>query len=156
MKEEKHIRKLRTTLHKIFMSISLWDKEKTCIGIIRKRADDCKDYPKYLLSRNYPYKPYIDALYIIDKYNMSEEVVKKLYFIEDNKRISFSENKNLQTPITFRDNKGVYIGSGGSGSNKIRYPRKTRSLQTWKKFYEMFPSKAKLDNWDGKTSDKMK
>jgi hypothetical protein len=40
--------------------------------------------------------------------------------------------------------------------NKIRYPKKCRSLRTWKLFYKMFPKQAEIDNWDGKTSDKMK
>lgn len=40
--------------------------------------------------------------------------------------------------------------------NKIRYPKKARSKRTWKKFYEMFPKQAVIDNWDGNTSDKMK
>lgn len=41
-------------------------------------------------------------------------------------------------------------------ANKIRYPKKCRSLRTWKLFYKMFPMQAQKDNWDGKTSDKMK
>ena len=40
--------------------------------------------------------------------------------------------------------------------NKIRYPKKCRSLRTWKKFYEMFPRQAEIDGWDGKTSIRMK
>ena len=40
--------------------------------------------------------------------------------------------------------------------NIIRYPKKCRSLRTWKKFYEMFPKQAEIDGWDGKTSNKMK
>lgn len=59
------------------------------------------------------------------------------------------------TAVT-KDNQGVYVGSGGSNKNKVRYPRKSRSLRTWKKFYEMFPWRAELDGWDGKTSSRMK
>lgn len=55
-----------------------------------------------------------------------------------------------------RDNKGVYVGSGGSNCNKVRYPSKKRSVRVWKKFYAMFPYYAEKDNFDGKTSDKMK
>lgn len=54
-----------------------------------------------------------------------------------------------------RDNKGVYVGSGGSNKNKVRYPSKKRNKKTWKTFYEMFPRLAITDNWDGNTSDKM-
>jgi hypothetical protein len=55
-----------------------------------------------------------------------------------------------------RDNKDVYVGSGGSNQNRVRYPSKKRSLRTWKKFYDLFPYYAEKDNFDGKTSDKMK
>lgn len=55
-----------------------------------------------------------------------------------------------------RDNKGVYVGSGGSNKNSVRYPSKKRSKATWVKFYAMFPYYAEKDNWDGKTSDRMK
>ena len=40
--------------------------------------------------------------------------------------------------------------------NIIRYPKKCRSLRTWRKFYEMFPRQAEIDGWDGKTSIRMK
>lgn len=53
-----------------------------------------------------------------------------------------------------RDNKGVYVGGGGSHGNKIRYPSKKRSLKTWTIFYEMFPWAAERDGWNGKTSSR--
>ena len=69
-----------------------------------------------------------------------------------------------------RDNKGQFVSMyvyckpvrylNGNISrcrrNIIRYPKKCRSLRTWKKFYEMFPKQAEIDGWDGKTSNKMK
>lgn len=55
-----------------------------------------------------------------------------------------------------RDNKGVYVGSGGSNCNMIRYPSKKRSIKTWKKFYNLFPWAAIQDGFNGKTSSKMK
>lgn len=55
-----------------------------------------------------------------------------------------------------RDNKGVYVGNGGSNANKVRYPSKKRSKRTWKIFYEMFPYYAQRDGWDGETSKRMK
>jgi hypothetical protein len=53
-----------------------------------------------------------------------------------------------------RDNKGVYVGSGGYNKNMVRYPSKKRSKRTWRIFYEMFPKFAKLDGWDGNKSNK--
>jgi len=157
MKEEKHIRDLRTHLHKIFMTITMWDKDTTCIDVIRKRANDSKNFPKYLRTKKYPYKAYIDAIYLIDKYNIPEEIIKKIYYEEDNKRITFSKLHTYQKRIINRDNKSsINYGSWGSNVNKIRYPSKKRPLSTWKRFYKLFPKIAELDNFDGKTSDKMK
>jgi len=53
-----------------------------------------------------------------------------------------------------RDNKGVYVGSGGGGSNRVRYPKLNRSKKVWKMFYKMFPYYAERDNWDGEKSDR--
>lgn len=55
-----------------------------------------------------------------------------------------------------RDNKGVYVGTGGDNWNKVRYPSKKRSKRVWKIFYQMFPRLAESDGWDGQTSKKMK
>lgn len=71
---------------------------------------------------------------------------------ERKKRPPLKENTAKET----RDNKGVYVGGGGSNCNKIRYPKKTRSKRVWKIFYEMFPHLALIDNFNGKTSKRMK
>ena len=65
-----------------------------------------------------------------------------------------------------RDNRNCYVGSGrvwsqekpitSSQRTKVRFPSKKRSRYTWKKFYKLFPYWAEYDNWDGKTSDRMK
>ena len=56
-----------------------------------------------------------------------------------------------------RDNKDDYnYGSGGSNINSVRYPSKKRNKKVWKKFYKLFPRLAERDDWDGKTSKKMK
>ena len=61
-------------------------------------------------------------------------------------------------PVRVRqDNKRVKNYGNGSGYLRdIRYPSKKRSRATWRRFYTLFPYLAKRDNWDGKTSDKMK
>ena len=82
-----------------------------------------------------------------DIYNIStRQQIKKFKFQDSMK------NNSKET----RDNKGVYVGSGGSNRNSIRYPKKARSKKTWAMFYSMFPYTAKADGWDGKTSSKMK
>ena len=45
---------------------------------------------------------------------------------------------------------------GGTNYPTVRYPSKKRSLSTWKKFYKLFPRYAERDEWDGKTSKRMK
>jgi hypothetical protein len=67
--------------------------------------------------------------------------------------------KDLQRVMPKRerkDNKHIHVGSNGGNKNKVRYPSKKRSRATWKRFYLLFPRLAEEDNWDGKTSDKMK
>lgn len=53
-----------------------------------------------------------------------------------------------------RDNKGVYVGNGGSNGNKVRYPSQKRSKRVWKIFYSMFPYYAQRDGWDGEKSSR--
>lgn len=68
----------------------------------------------------------------------------------------YSKTNNLKET---RDNKGQFVDKWayyGGCHNKIRYPSKKRSKRVWRKFYEMFPKQAELDNWDGVKSDKMK
>lgn len=56
-----------------------------------------------------------------------------------------------------KDNQDDYnYGSGGSNCHSVRYPSKKRSKRVWKKFYKLFPRLAERDNWNGKTSNKMK
>lgn len=69
--------------------------------------------------------------------------------------IAGSINYNHMPNPTKRDNKSTYVGSGGSSSNRVRFPSKKRSRSTWKKFYNLFPEIGRLDNWDGKTSKRI-
>jgi hypothetical protein len=76
---------------------------------------------------------------------------------EESQKIHLShQDLRLNTLKETRDNKGVYVGNGGSNGNKIRYPKKNKSAKTWKIFYKMFPSRAIIDEYDGKTSKRMK
>ena len=68
-----------------------------------------------------------------------------------------SKSRQLQKPKPLkegRDNKGVYVGSGGSNRNKVRYPSAKRSKRVWKIFYSMFPYYAEKDGWDGHKSSR--
>lgn len=108
--------------------------------ILKKRSDNLKE---------------IENLRV--EFGMSvKELADLWYKVEQQREKTKSEYRKKPTPEG-RDNKGVYVGSGGyTNNNKVRYPSKKRSLRTWKIFYEMFPHYAKRDEWDGKTSKKMK
>lgn len=90
---------------------------------------------------------------LLDNTNISQEKINKLNIETIKSKNDYNLNQN---PIIRRDNKGIYIGGSGYNKNKVRYPSKKRSLKTWRMFYNMFPYCAKMDNWNGKISDKMK
>ena len=71
-------------------------------------------------------------------------------------RRKLKDQQNIMPKRERKDNKHMCVGSNGGNKNKVRYPSKKRSRATWKRFYELFPRLAEEDNWDGKTSDKMK
>ena len=101
--------------------------------------------------------PYIKVLGHIKKFNISESDVLFVYKKAQTDKQNIHKNMDKVENIIKRDNKCIRKqGSGHSNANKIRYPRKARPLHVWKKFYELFPYQAEIDNWDGKTSDKMK
>lgn len=94
------------------------------------------------------------------------EISKELGLSDEEVRLKWAEITNERTeqknsykgkPIPEgRDNKGIYVGNGGSNGNKVRYPSKKRPKRTWKIFYQMFPRLAERDGWDGQTSKRMK
>lgn len=93
---------------------------------------------------------------IVLELNISKEEYFIIYAKESKRKYLAQNNLKLNTIKETRDNKGVYIGNGGSNINKVRYPKKNRSKKTWKIFYKMFPNKAEKDEWNGQTSKRMK
>lgn len=93
----------------------------------------------------------------------ADEIIQELKLTKDDV-LRYIPKQKYGSSYTYRampkppkqDNKQVHVGNGGSNKNKIRYPKKARSRATWKRFYELFPHVAIKDNWDGKTSDRMK
>lgn len=88
------------------------------------------------------------------------EELKCSLVLEKNKKVQSRikrRNEYNKKPIpNNRDNKDTKVGSGGFNKNMVRYPSKKRSIKTWKKFYILFPELAIKDEFDGKSSTKMK
>jgi len=161
MTEKNYLKKLRSLLHQVSLNIYPDQEEKTYTDIIKKYAliwikiKEENGGSTQVRYRNSD--AYIDLYNLIRRYNTSEEVIKRIYNEELIKIYLHRKNDSKQEPIVRRDNKGVRMGNGyGGNKNMTRYPKKNRPLHVWKKFYEMFPREAELDNWNGKTSTKMK
>lgn len=153
MNKNKQIRRIRTLLHTmVFDYFTTSIKEELNIRYNQYiKYTDCTIRSVEIRRDNI-----IELKKLIDEMNISDSELMSIYLKQNNiKNESYKLLKHI-TQVVKRDNKGVYIGGGGSNANKVRYPSKKRSLRVWKTFYEMFPIYAERDNWDGKTSDKMK
>jgi hypothetical protein len=107
---------------------------------LKKRAKDLKAIEELRIEFGMSVKELADLWYNV---RLTKEKLKSEY--------------NKKPAPEGRDNKGVYVGSGGhTNNNKVRYPSRKRSKRTWKIFYEMFPLLAKKDGWNGETSKRMK
>ena len=149
-KSEKKLGKLRTIVHKH----DCWYTIKE--SVIVRLDKMIKSYSGHTTGFGYDrYKAYVEIkklaveLEITDDeyYQLSSEERQKI-----NEAVIASRARNNAEET--RDNKGVYVGSGNSHKNKVRYPRKARSKRVWGIFYKMFPSLAEKDGWDGETSAK--
>jgi len=158
MTEKKYLKKLRNLLSQVYL-YSQHSIGKTNIEIIKETAIYWRLVREQngTTGQNYNSSTiYIDLYDIILQYKIPGIIIDNIYKEEKIKISSPHTNFNSQSPIIRRDNKGIHIGNCGSNCNKVRYPKKNRSLATWKKFYDMFLYYAEKDNWNGKTSNKMK
>ena len=155
MSKKKDIRKLKNLLYNIHIWYEcrsagmLYEMYERGLGdkILTEYRNSFTDTIKERCVTDFTYKrPYSHGMIYNDIIRLKE--------MKNNINNQVSYRK--QDKIIHRDNKGVYIGGGGSNRTKVRYPSKKRSFKTWKKFYEMFPYYAEEDGWDGKTSNKMK
>ena len=144
--EEKKLRKLKTLIHKYFnyISIDSIENDFDLIKHLDKQIERYSKYGKLFDGENY-YKAHKKMKEIVIDLDIDKDKFLKMYV--DVLRKRYKKNEEL---------KGSYVGSGNSNKNKIRYPKKSKSNKTWKIFYNMFPERALIDGYDGKTSKRMK
>lgn len=152
MNREKQIRRLRHLIHKHDGS-GHFHIYNSLIEYLDKQIEYTENVPvKIIVEKNKALK---EIKKIVIENNITNDEYLKIVH-EERKRVYMSyENLKINTLKETRDNKGVYVGGGGSNANKVRYPKKTRSKRTWKIFYKMFPRKAEQDGWDGQKSNKV-
>lgn len=151
--------KLRTLIHNEDILFQFVDMNQYIehlnkkIAYLETHINEDKKCPKTVKERYFALKEIRNL--IIDT-NISVKELYEIYYDELRKKIDSKKSLEINNLKETRDNKGVYVGGGGFNVNMVRYPKKKRSLKVWKIFYTMFPDKAKKDNFDGKTSNKMK
>lgn len=150
MGNRKKIRRLRYLIHKYdiygqFSNFNYLDEQ-------------IKNYSEYLTEKHCKerYDAYSELKNIISELNIDINTYNKIVKEESTKIYNSYSERQINNLKETRDNKGVYVGSGGSNKNSIRYPKKNRSKRVWKIFYEMFSRRAEHDEYDGTTSKRMK
>ena len=115
--------------------------------IIKNLYKNEKKGSKHLKIRNEIYQ-------LAEELNLSVEEFSDLWCEKYFEKTNNGYKYRLKPQKEGRDNKGIYVGNGGSNNNKVRYPSKKRSKRVWKIFYSMFPFYAERDGWDGEKSSR--
>jgi hypothetical protein len=145
------------SIHQLPMTVQYFGK-----GFDEFKSEKIKNSKEVFESKYYPerfkrtYRNFMRIFEISNLLGMSDDELLQKWRRLEIERKAQKENIKKKPIPEGRDNKGVYIGGGGSNRNKVRYPSKKRSKRTWKIFYQMFPSLAVTDGWDGETSKRMK
>lgn len=147
MNDKKKLRQLNVLLYNVwYPPFDSFNNHKT---YIMSMVNEDKNIHKHFTDK-------INLYRLAEELNISDDDLKKMWQNMNRIKLQNHNIMNQRPQKEGRDNKGIYVGSGGSNRNSVRYPSKKRSLRTWKIFYEMFPHLAEKDKWDGKTSKKMK
>lgn len=118
-----------------------------------KQISEANFYPKHFKESH---RKFVRIFELANLLGLSDDELLKKWRQSMKERKEQIEDYRLKPTPEGRDNKGVYVGSGGHNKNMVRYPSKKRSKRVWKIFYQMFPRLAERDGWDGQTSKKMK
>jgi hypothetical protein len=148
MKQEKKLRRLKHLVHKYDMMLAIYfrsyEKGKLNYDLIAYFDERIESYSDFGDSRSVEwFKAFSEIKALVLDLSLTKEEYFKIC-TEERKKINDAQDllrvNNLKET---RDNKGVYVGSGGSNKNRIRYPKKARSKRVWRIFYEMFPNLVK-------------
>ena len=157
--KNKEIRRIVNLIHDKAPTIEnrvIWrsfeKNDNTVIGVINELLDQLEKYKPF--DKHYSSKKMKDDYYIYHELKtlilgsgISNDELCKIVREEYKRRTELDSIISKQTrERPKKDNDGYYNGRGGSNRNKVRYPSKKRSRRTWKKFYELFPRLAEIDN----------
>lgn len=150
MKTDRKLRRLKHLVHKYDTYSKFSDR-----NYLTEQIDI---YVKYISDKHCKelHSAYSEIKKLIIELNIDTPTYDKIAREEAKKRFYSYDSLKVNNLKETRDNKGVYVGGGGSNRNKVRYPKKARSKNVWKIFYKMFPWRAKMDEFDGETSKRMK
>lgn len=150
MKQDKKLRRLTFLIHKYDTYGRFHD--------IEFLTEQINIYAKYISEKQCKelHSAYSEIKKLILELKIDNTTYNKIAKEEAKKKFNIFDSLKLNNLKETRDNKGVYVGSGGSNRNSVRYPKKNRSKKVWKMFYKMFPYRAKMDDFDGETSKRMK
>lgn len=128
-------------IYKTFMEITPREKRRKFIKFMTNHKpiskQEIKKQEEIYNSTGDPFKEVKDFHKIFENL-VSEEFLLNIWsgFYKRPSKVKY----NVMPKPNSRDNKELYVGSGGSGSNKIRWPKKVRGKATWNNFWKLFPA----------------
>lgn len=147
MNKNKKIRRLSHLIEK-YHAYYIYDED--LIEFLDRRIQSCLSF-KWHTSEHKDARAFQEIKKIVLELKIDKEEYIRIYQERLKNHPKF--DVNLNTIKETRDNKGIYIGSGGSNRNSVRYPKKKRSKKVWDTFYRMFPRYAEKDGYKIKKDD---
>ncbi len=128
------LKQLKNLLYSIPFPIELIGSLAEPIHV--KEWSEGPEWFKYKYQRNLNYL--IEIKRLSEYFGLSLEELHSMGREIRSERLSVKRKMTQKFRISGRDNKNITVGSKGSNSNKIRYPKKCRKT-AWKRFYKLFP-----------------
>lgn len=148
MNEKRKLRRLNHLVHKYDMMLDIYfrsyKKDKPNYNLIAYFDERIESYSDFGDSHSVEwFKAFSEIKELVLDLSLTKEQYFELTAAERKKVNDAQDLLRVNNLKETRDNKGVYVGSGWSNKNNIRYPKKARSKRTWRIFYKMFPHAAK-------------